>query len=70
MDQRSKNNLPDLPPSNSKFWEGAEKHQIQLMKKEHKHFFKLIEREIICECGAGYPFTGRELVRDGNIIVT
>lgn len=64
------NKLPDLPPSHAKFWDRAVKHRIELMKKpEHEHYFGINGREITCKCGVGFPFTGREKVAKGEIVV-
>ena len=63
--------LPDLPKSDHKFWDRAEKHKIELIKKpKHDHYFEIKDREIVCKCGVGFFFTGRERIEDGQIIMT
>lgn len=68
MDRKSGNSLPDLPRSSDKFWNNAQKYRTEFMKNpKHTHYFDLKEREIQCQCGLAYPFTGKEYVVDGRI---
>lgn len=55
MDQEPISNLPDLPPSNSAFWDNANKSVAQYEHKKCEHYFKRDTQTITCiKCGIGY----------------
>ena len=66
-----KNNLPDLPPSNDKFWSKARKYGVDLTKKKPicEHYFEYkMGREVVCKkCNNGFYFTGKEYLENGMI---
>lgn len=65
--------LPDLPKSNSKFWDKAEKYQVHLQRKPKcEHYFEYKNaREIACKsCPVGYYLSGRERLKDGKILIS
>ena len=68
-----KSNLPDLPASNAKFWDKARKYSTNLTKKKKtcEHYFEYREgREVVCKnCNIGFYFTGKEYLKDGQIVV-
>lgn len=63
--------LPDLPKSDSEFWQG-EVNLIDSKKnvETHKcrHDFKMLDREIKClKCGLGYFINVNDDIRDGHL---
>lgn len=63
--------LPELPRSDSEFWEG-EVNLIDTKKDQevHKcrHNFQILDREIKCsKCGLGYFINVNDDIRDGHL---
>jgi hypothetical protein len=69
--RRSGKKLADLPKSESKFWEKADKHQREMADlPKCGHFFEHRGREIICRnCNVGYYASPGMKVKKGHIYI-
>lgn len=62
------NRLPDLPPSNWSFWDGADKHSKEEQYKECNHFFIRKGWATECrKCHIGFLLNDPFYILDGKI---
>jgi hypothetical protein len=63
--------LKDLPKSDDKFWNLADKHIKKTEYKKCKHVFERRSgREVGCfQCGLGYFLSGKEHLKNGHIYI-
>ena len=61
-------NLPDLPTSDSKFWDGEVEVRDMKRNTSHRHFFvREGPSEIRCECGFGLFIKEDDDIKDGHL---
>ena len=63
--------LPDLPKSNTRFWDKADKFQRDVSTLPTcEHYFEVRGKEIVCRnCNIGYIRDGRVKVKKGKLVV-
>lgn len=70
--QKGNIKLPDLPPSNYKWWREAIKYRTEFMEKskcEHYFIYKRA-RETVCKnCNIGYYLMGKEKIVNGQLVI-
>lgn len=72
QNEEGKSKLPDLPPSDDKFWKGARKYQTKLVKRPAcEHYFEYREAlKIECKkCHIGFFLSGKERLINGQIVI-
>ena len=70
--QNGKDKLPDLPPSDDKFFDHGVKYRTEMNEREKcDHYFKYVEgQQIMCvNCPIGYFLNGDQKVVDGKLLV-
>lgn len=67
MESRSGKKLPNLPKSESEFWDG-EVNLKEIKPDTCDHYFEFFDREIKCvRCGIGYYVSASDDIKDGHL---